>query len=482
MYRATDSNSRMRTRARLAVTLVVLSGTACGTDNLPSRPDFGIVNISVSETGGDVDLDGFEVVLDGVQLQTVPTPTGFANFYASPGAHTVELRNVASNCTVSGPNPRPVTIVFGQTASLEFGVVCLATGVVITTRTAGSDIPPLYRVAVDTPMPVDVPVNGTLTVGRLAAGFHTVTLLSPEHCSAAGGSGPITVNVASNQVVPVTFDVTCATAIRRERIAYVASETGPSLFGTFVEVVNVDGTRRERLHFGDSPSWSRDGLRVLFSDAECGYYDDCWGGLVFIDPEIWTVDRLSVGLQAFSPAISPTRPEIAIDRFRPSGGNPALYLLDLVTARETPMVTAGPSSSGQAAWSPDGERLAFVCRWPGSEGADLCIVNRDGTGLTRLTDGQEREAGRPAWSPDGKRIAMARYPVSESASADIVVLDVGSRQATVIGTGYTPAWSPDGSRIVYAASDGLFIMKADGSSPLRLTTGRHISPAWRPKL
>ena len=481
MYRATGSNSRMRTWGRLAVTSALLSGTACGTDKLPSRPEFGIVNISVSETGGDIDLDGFEVILDGMQQLTVQTPTGFANFFASPGAHSVELRNVASNCTVSGPNPRPVTIVYGQTASVEFAVVCIATGIVITTRTAGSDIPPQYRVAVDASTPVELPVNGTLTVGRLAAGVHTLALLSPEHCSAASGTGPITVNVVTNQVVPVTFDVTCTTAIRRERIAYVANETGPSLFGNFIEVVNVDGTRRERLHSGDSPSWSRDGLRVLFSDAQCGYYDECWGGLVFIDPEIWTADRLSVGLQAFAPAISPSRPEIAIDRLRSSARNLTLYLLDLVTARETQMVTAGPRSSGQSAWSPDGERLAFVCEWQGSEGNDLCIVNRDGTGLARLTNDPERQ-GRPAWSPDGRRIAFARYPVSGGALADIVLLDVASSQVTVIGTGYTPAWSPDGTRIVYGGSDGLFIMKADGSSPVRLTTGRHLSPAWRPKL
>ena len=41
-----------------------------------------------------------------------------------PGAYSVELRGVASNCTVSGANPRPVTVTIGATADAVFAVTC----------------------------------------------------------------------------------------------------------------------------------------------------------------------------------------------------------------------------------------------------------------------------------------------------------------------------------------------------------------------
>ena len=49
-----------------------------------------------------------------------------------------------------------------------------------------------------------------------------------------------------------------------------------------------------------------------------------------------------------------------------------------------------------AAWSPDGTRIAFASErhYPG----DIYVVNADGSGLTRLTDHPARESS-PAWSP-----------------------------------------------------------------------------------
>jgi hypothetical protein len=34
--------------------------------------------------------------------------------------------------------------------------------------------------------------------------------------------------------------------------------------------------------------------------------------------------------------------------------------------------------------------------------------------------------------------------------------------------------------MVFVTVDGLFLMDADGSNRRRLTTGKHIAPAWRP--
>jgi TolB protein len=108
-------------------------------------------------------------------------------------------------------------------------------------------------------------------------------------------------------------------------------------------------------------------------------------------------------------------------------------------------------------------------------------VNRDGGGLVQLTNDPSFD-GHAAWSPDGTKIAFARYPdaVSSNADAKIVVMDLATRQVTILTNGGEPAWSPDGSKLVFASDDGLFLIDADGTNHRRLTTGPHHAPAWRP--
>jgi dipeptidyl aminopeptidase/acylaminoacyl peptidase len=79
-----------------------------------------------------------------------------------------------------------------------------------------------------------------------------------------------------------------------------------------------------------------------------------------------------------------------------------------------------------------------------SNGGDIYVINADGTGLRRLTDGME-----PAWSPDGTKVAFARW---EGESPGIYVIDEdGSNETLVFGwvEAKGPAWSPDGSRIAF---------------------------------
>lgn len=59
------------------------------------------------------------------------------------------------------------------------------------------------------------------------------------------------------------------------------------------------------------------------------------------------------------------------------------------------------------AWSPDGRRIAFST-WHDVEGGGMWTVNRDGTGVSRISDGIAAYH-HAAWSPDGSEIFAVRH-------------------------------------------------------------------------
>ena len=138
-------------------------------------------------------------------------------------------------------------------------------------------------------------------------------------------------------------------------------------------------------------------------------------------------------------------------------------------------------------WSPDGTRIAFVSDRDGGF-PELYLMNADGTGVKRLTTNALIDAN-PSWSPDGTRVVFERC--CESGTSDLFTIDVTTRaEVSVTASASTqefdPSWSPDGTRIAYDAFEvgqgniDIWVVNADGSSPLRLTqqVGPDLSPDW----
>ena len=112
------------------------------------------------------------------------------------------------------------------------------------------------------------------------------------------------------------------------------------------------------------------------------------------------------------------------------------------------------------AWSPDGQRIAFVSFRDGNY--EIYVMNADGSEITRLTDTSRYAArvfdGSPAWSPDGQRIA---FQSDRDGNYEIYVMYADGSAPTRLTDGSdngNPVWSPDGQRIAFTSDrDGPYI-------------------------
>ena len=159
-----------------------------------------------------------------------------------------------------------------------------------------------------------------------------------------------------------------------------------------------------------------------------------------------------------------------------------IYLMNADGSQQLSL-TSSEVSARSPAWSPDGERIAFVIA-----GHEIWVMNKDGSDELKLTGGPD---GHPAWSPDGRTIAFEhRAGVNDLTSPSSIYLIAADghqkRQLTRSGVkrDTAPRWSPDGHTVVFARGIGLtdlYLIESDGTGLSRLTgTGLDSLPAWSP--
>jgi len=178
-------------------------------------PQTGNLTVTASTTGSDLDPDGYTVTVDGGATSQPIATNGSVSFTGPAGDHTVALSGVAANCSVSGANPRTVTVPSGGTVSTTFSVTCAATGggtgsLTVTTSTTGSNLDPDgYTITIDGSFSQPIATNASVTFTG-PSGDHTLALSGVASNCSVSGANPRTVTVPSGGTTTTTFSVSCA--------------------------------------------------------------------------------------------------------------------------------------------------------------------------------------------------------------------------------------------------------------------------------
>ncbi len=178
-------------------------------------------------------------------------------------------------------------------------------------------------------------------------------------------------------------------------------------------------------------------------------------------PQILRAEQItfSPGLNNY-PALSPDGNSIAYSSDQSDSFE--IYVKQIIPGGREIQLTSDGQQNFQAAWSPDGQRIAYYSRNRGG----IWLVPAVGGVPTQLT----QFGSAPAWSHDGSVIAFQSNPIvdlgagARNALPPSTIWTVSSQggtptQLTQMGSppgGHgAPSWSPEGKRIVFEADDFL---------------------------
>jgi len=342
---------------------------------------------SIKTTGIDLDPNGYTVAIDSTQNVSAGIEVT-DSVRVSPGAHTVRLKGLSSNCAESSNAGPTVRLDAGQRLALSFRVSCKLRQIAVTAEGRLSvldrDGQNQVRLSASFPEYVDSwsPDGQTLLYSLDSGGRTDLWLTAPD------GSNRRQLTNSP------TFNHGGSWSPDGRQIAYHAIHgSGPSQ----VYIMNADGSNQHAVT-NDSwpniyPKWSPDGTRlVLFAE----------------------------------------RTDYQVVTMKPDGTD-RLYL--------TPTALRGFDPT----WSPDGGQIAFTGTplIDASSPRELYVMNADGSNIRQLTStGHFVES--PDWSPDGAFIVFSERTVGLPTRLGIYSVADGTLQTLPV-TSFQflyPRWRP----------------------------------------
>ncbi len=417
----------------------------------------------------------------------------------------------------TGPDPQPdrssVTLTPTQTTVAVFDTILLAATVRDAEGTAINSPSVTWTssdpaVATAQPSPTgSVPWVAFATVVGVSPGSATITATS----GTASARATVTVSLSSLSPPGLAFvsqrdgneeiyrmnadgsgQVRLTTNARADRdpvwspqgtmIAFESARTFTNIW-----IMSADGSAQRRLSQGNiacglDPAWSPSVQRIAFN-----LITDCYLGFLTAHVAVINVDGSAQRSLAMGPVLnerlawSPDGQKIAFVSGR--DGNKGVYVMNADGSAPTNL-TSTAANDDDPQWSPDGQKIAFVSERDGN--GEIYVMNADGSAQTNLTNNAALDRN-PQWSPDGQKIAFVS---DRDGSKGIYVMNAdGSAQTyltSAAGNDDDAQWSPDGQKIAFVSSrDGnaeIYVMNADGSAQTNLTNNRapDVYPRWRP--
>ncbi|MBN1683997.1 MAG: Tol-Pal system beta propeller repeat protein TolB [Gammaproteobacteria bacterium] len=135
-------------------------------------------------------------------------------------------------------------------------------------------------------------------------------------------------------------------------------------------------------------------------------------------------------------------------------GQPIKFYLEVADADgyNPQPILISPEPILSPAWSPDGQRLAYVSL---EKNRAAIYISDVATGQRKLLTDFPGINGAPAWSPDGKKVALV---LSKDESPKIYIMDLKTRKLRQITHGWSidtePAFSPNGQSLIFTSDRG----------------------------
>jgi eukaryotic-like serine/threonine-protein kinase len=227
---------------------------------------------------------------------------------------------------------------------------------------------------------------------------------------------------------------------------------------------------------------------IVLAVAAAAYFGWSGGGSTSTaGPVLMSSQRLTLqqGLEAF-PSLSPDGKWLVYS----TAGD--IYLQSVGGQGVINLTKDSPADDSQPAFSPDGDRIAFVST---REGGGLFLMGRTGESVRRVAD----TGFNPKWSPDNKEIVYATEPVqgephnrnTRTSTLWAVNITTGAKRQIIDTDSVQPSWSPHGTRIAYwriripnrgLGQRDIWTVPAAGGQPTPVTDDAPLdwSPIWSP--